>query len=151
MRAGTLAGKTLGRGLAAGLAGTAAMTVSSTVEAKMRQRGASTTPAKAAEKMLGVEPKSEQAEQRLNNLTHWGYGTGWGVARGVIGAAGLREPWASMAHFGLIWGTALAMLPGMGLTSKPWEWGAEEVGIDAFHHIVYAVAAGLAYDALERW
>jgi hypothetical protein len=46
----------LGRGLIVGLLGTAAMTVSSTAEAKLTGRGASTTPAAAAGKVLGVEP-----------------------------------------------------------------------------------------------
>jgi hypothetical protein len=68
----------VGKGLLAGLAGTTAMTISSTIEAKASGRGASTTPAQAAERVLGVEPRDEKAEKRLNNLVHWAYGTGWG-------------------------------------------------------------------------
>ena len=49
----------VGKGLFAGAAGTAVMTASSTLEAKLRGRGASTTPAQAASKALGVEPKDE--------------------------------------------------------------------------------------------
>ena len=44
----------VGIGLAAGVVGTVAMTVSSTLEAKLRGREASTTPARAASKVLGV-------------------------------------------------------------------------------------------------
>jgi hypothetical protein len=65
-----------GKGMFAGVAGTAAMTVSSTLEMKLSGRPASQTPAEAAEKVLQVEPVSEDAEARFSNLVHWGYGTG---------------------------------------------------------------------------
>ena len=72
----------LGKGLFAGAAGTVAMTVSSTVEMKLRGRGASSAPAQAAVKMLGVQPVNEGAEARFSNLVHWGYVTAWGGTRG---------------------------------------------------------------------
>ena len=72
----------VGKGLFADVAGTAAMTASSTLEAKLRGRGASSTPAQAAQKVLGVEPIDEGSEARFSNLVHWGYGTVWGGARG---------------------------------------------------------------------
>ena len=65
-------------GLVAGLAGTAAMTLSSMVEMKLRGRSASKAPAQAICKSLGLETVSEEAQTRLNNLVHWGYGTAWG-------------------------------------------------------------------------
>jgi hypothetical protein len=49
----------VGKGLFAGAAGTAVMTVSSTLEMKLSGRGASQTPAQAAEKVLEVEPEDE--------------------------------------------------------------------------------------------
>ena len=72
-----------GKGIFAGAAGTAAMTVSSTIEMKVRGRPASSAPARAAAKVLGVEPVNEQSEARFSNLVHWGYGTAWGGARGA--------------------------------------------------------------------
>lgn len=76
------------------------MTVSSTLEAKLRGREPSTTPARAASKVLGVAPVDEQGERRFNNLVHWGYGTGWGSVRGVLGAVGLGGVPATLAHLG---------------------------------------------------
>lgn len=149
MRAGYLAGA-IGRGLAAGLVGTAVMTVSSTIESKLRGRGASDAPAEAAEKVLGVEPGGEEEKERFSNLIHWAYGTGWGAVRGLIGAMGLREPAAGALHFASVWGTALVMLPGLGVAPPATKWGAEEVAIDAFHHAVYAAATGAAFELLER-
>jgi hypothetical protein len=48
------------------------MTVSSTLEMKLSGRGASETPAQAAEAVLDVEPKNEESEGQFSNLVHWG-------------------------------------------------------------------------------
>ncbi len=140
----------VGRGLFAGLFGTAAMTVSSTAEMKIRGRPASNAPAVAAGKVLGVEPKDEEGEARFSTLVHWGYGTGWGAVRGLVGSAGLEGPAAAAAHFGAVWGAEQVMLPALDVAPPFWTWGAKEVGIDAFHHLVYATATSVAYSVLDR-
>ena len=140
----------VGKGLFAGVAGTAAMTVSSTLEMKLRDRGASSAPAQAAAKVLGVEPVDEASEARFSNLVHWGYGTAWGGVRGLLAAAGLSGPAATAAHLAAVWGSEQVMLPALDVAPPFWEWGAEEVAIDAFHHFVYAAATGIAYSLLDR-
>jgi hypothetical protein len=140
----------LGRGLAAGLVGTAAMTVSSTLEAKLRKRQPSQAPAKAAEKVLGVEKfESPQAENRFSNLVHWGYGTGWGAVRGLLGSTPLPPKAATAAHWAAIWGQEVVMLPTLDVAPPITLWGKDEVAIDVWHHIVYATATGIAYEALS--
>jgi hypothetical protein len=140
----------VGKGLFAGAAGTAAMTLSSTIEMRLRRRPASSAPADAAAKVLAVEPKGEKEEARFSTLVHWGYGTSWGVARGLLGAAGFRGVQAAAAHFGAVWGSEQIILPALGVAPPLWEWGAEEVAIDTFHHLVYASATSLAYTLLDR-
>ena len=140
----------VGKGLFAGVAGTAAMTVSSTLEMKIRGRQASNAPAQAAGKVLGVEPTGEAEQARFSNLVHWGYGTSWGAVRGLIGAAGLEGKEATAAFFGAVWGTEQVMLPALGVAPPFWRWGAKEVAIDAFHHLVYAGATSVAYVTLDR-
>lgn len=147
-RAGEIAGRAC-RGLAAGAVGTAAMTISSTIEAKLRRRGASDVPAQAAGKVLRVEPSDEEGKERFSNAVHWSYGIGWGSVRGLLDAAGVGGPRAAATHLGLVWGTAAVMLPGMGLTPPVWKWGVKEVGIDLFHHGVYAAATDIAYEYLD--
>ena len=137
MRLGEIAAS-FGKGVFAGVAGTAAMTVSSTLEMKLRGRAASSTPALAAAKVLGVEPVDEKSEARFSNIVHWGYGSAWGGARGLLSAAGLSGPAATSAHLGAVWGSEQAMLPALGVTPPLTEWGAKEVAIDALHHLVYA-------------
>ncbi|MDQ3728297.1 MAG: hypothetical protein M3355_01775 [Actinomycetota bacterium] len=140
----------VGKGLFAGAAGTVAMTVSSTIEAKVRDRGSSSAPADAAGKVLGIQPRDEDGKARFSNVVHWAYGTSWGAVRGLLHAAGLDGAKATAAHFAAIWGSAQAMLPALDVAPPPWESPPEEIGIDAFHHAVYAVATGIAFTALER-
>jgi hypothetical protein len=140
----------VGIGLAAGLIGTVAMTVSSTLEAKLRKRRPSQAPAKAAEKVLGVkEFESAQAEGRFSNLVHWGYGTGWGAVRGLLGSTPLPPKAATAAHFAAVWGQEVVMLPTLDVAPPINFWGKEEIAIDVFHHVVYATATGIAYDVLS--
>jgi hypothetical protein len=147
--ANTLAGA-IGRGLLAGFAGTAAMTVSSTLEAKLRGRAASSAPARATAKMLGIkEFEDGLAEARFNDLSHWGYGTGWGVLRGLLGATGMPSKTATALHGGAIYGAAQVTLPALEIAPPSIFWSKEEIAIDAFHHAVYAVATGIAYGALN--
>ena len=125
------------------------MTLSSTLEMKLREREGSTAPADAAAKVLGIQPRNPAGKARFSNVVHWAYGTGWGAARGVIGAAGLSGPAATGAHFAAIWPSALVMLPATGVAPPPWKWGAAELGVDALHHLVYVTATSVAYAALD--
>jgi hypothetical protein len=140
----------IGKGLVAGFAGTAAMTISSTLEARLRGRAPSSAPARATAKMLGIkEFEDDIAKARFNDLSHWGYGTSWGVIRGLLGATGMSPKAATAAHGAAVWGSAQVTLPALDVAPPAVFWGADEVAIDAFHHAVYASAAGAAYQLLN--
>ena len=139
----------VGEGLVAGFLGTAAMTASSTIEAKLRHRAFSSTPARATAKALGIKDfDSDLAKARFNDLSHWGYGTGWGVVRGILGATRMPAAKATAAHGAAIWGTAAVTLPALDVAPPFVFWGRDEVAIDLFHHAVYAVATGVAYELI---
>ncbi len=141
----------IGSGLVAGFAGTAAMTVSSTVEAKIRGRAPSTAPARATASALGIATFEDGiARARFNDLSHWGYGTGWGVVRGLLAAAGLEPHRATAAHGAAVWGSAQVTLPALDIAPPAIFWPRREIAIDLFHHTVYALATGVAYELLER-
>jgi hypothetical protein len=147
--ANTLAGA-IGKGIVAGFAGTAAMTVSSTLEAKLRGRAPSSAPARATAKVLGIkEFEDGVAEARFNDLSHWGYGTGWGVLRGLLGATGMPAGTATALHGGAIYGAAQITLPALEIAPPAIFWPKAEIAIDAFHHAVYAAATGLAYQLID--
>lgn len=139
----------VGKGLFAGLAGTAAMTLSSTLEMKLAGREASDTPALAAGKVLGVEPRDAESKAKFGNIVHWTYGTAWGAARGLISLTGLRGPAACVAHFAAVWGAAQVMLPALDVAPPATEWSVEQLATDVLHHAVYAAVAGAAYDFIE--
>jgi hypothetical protein len=142
---------TIGKGLVAGFAGTVAMTASSTLEQHLRKRAASQAPAAATAKVLGIaEFESEAAKQRFSFLSHWGYGTGWGLVRAALGAAGLPPKAATAAHLAAVWGNEQVMLPALDVAPPITMWGAKEIAIDAWHHVVYATATGAAYELLSN-
>lgn len=140
----------IGKGLIAGFAGTAAMTVSSTLEARLRRRAASSAPARATAKMLGIkEFEDAVAKARFNDLSHWGYGTGWGLVRGLLDAGGLSPKAATAVHGAAIYGSAQVMLPALEIAPPIIFWPKEEIAIDAWHHTVYAIATGIVYELLD--
>ena len=148
MNADTFAGA-IGRGLLAGFAGTAAMTASSTIEARLRHRAPSSAPARATAKALGIaEFETDLARARFNDLSHWGYGTGWGVVRGLLGASAMPPAKATAAHGAAVWGSAAVSLPALEVAPPFVFWGREEVAIDVLHHAVYALATGAAYQLI---
>ena len=139
------AASSFGKGLAAGLFGTAVMTAVQMVEMKIQDREPSTAPADAVKKIFGIEPKDEQAEQRLAQLVHFAYGTAWGGMRGLLDEAGLGRVGGPLTHFAAVWGAAAAMLPALDLAPPPSEWSKEQIATDALHHAVYAAATSAAY------
>jgi hypothetical protein len=65
---------------------------------------------------------------------------------------GLKGLPATAIHFVTIYSTALIMPSSLKVAPPLKEWSAKEFVIDAFHHAIYAVAAGLVFDALsEDW
>jgi hypothetical protein len=148
--ANTLA-TSIGKGLLAGFVGTAAMTVSSSLEARLRHRTASSAPARATAKVLGIkEFEHPIAAARFNDLSHWGYGTAWGVFRGLLGATGLPPKAATAAHGAAVWGSAQVTLPALEVAPPIVFWPRQEIAIDVFHHAVYATAAGIAYALVDK-
>lgn len=145
---GELAGA-IGKGLLAGLAGTAAITLSQMIEMKITKREPSEAPVKVASEVTGAAPADESQKEKLSNEIHYAYGTSWGVVRGLLGLVGLKGMPATLVHFGAIWATELIMLPKYDAAPPVDEQEPKSLAIDALHHAVYAVAAGLAYDALD--
>ncbi len=141
----------IGRGLVAGLIGTAAMTVSSTLEARLRGRAPSSAPAKATARVLGIAGFTDDiAQARFNDLSHWCYGTSWGVLRGLLGATEMPARTATALHGAAIYGSAQVTLPALEIAPPAVFWAKEEIAIDAFHHAVYAAATGMAYELISN-
>lgn len=48
-----------------------------------------------------------------------------------------------------IWGTAITIESKLDIAPPIKEWETKDIAVDIFHHLVYAVAAGLVYDAID--
>lgn len=141
-------GAAIGKGLIAGAAGTLAITVSQMIEMRITGRKPSNAPAKAVKKTLHIEATPGNKEE-FSNEVHWAYGTSWGVLRGLLSLAGINGFVATTTHFAAVWGTAITIEPRLDIAPPINEWEPKDIAVDIFHHLVYAVVAGLVYDAID--
>jgi len=141
-------GAAIGKGLIAGFAGTIAITISQMIEMRITKRKASNAPAKAVEKALHIEATPGNKEE-FSNEVHWVYGTSWGVMRGLLSMAGLKGFAATSFHLASIWGTAVNIQPKLDIAPPLSEWEPKDIAIDILHHAVYAIVAGLVFDAID--
>jgi hypothetical protein len=141
----------IGIGIVAGLVGTAVMTAAQMIEMKISGRESSDTPYKALKKTFGVEAQTEEDKEFLNNVTHFAYGTTWGIPRGLLATFGAKGVTGTSAHFSAVWGTELSVLPAMDVMQPVTEWKPKAIAEDAMFHAVYAAAAGITADALAKW
>ena len=132
------------RGILAGVIGTVFMNLSSETEMHLRGRQPSVIPARAANKVLsivGVPQLEGTALKVLSTWTHYLYGAAWGVVLWVLSTLELSIAAALPLFFLIVWGTEQIELPALGLTPPSWKWGAKEVAIDLWHHVIFAVGA----------
>lgn len=167
-------GGAVGKGLISGFAGTLAITAAQMIEMQISKREGSAAPMIVAGKTLGVEPrgKAEAAKEKersaqdqapdhvekkvqsntekFSQITHFSYGTAWGMARGAMDLVKLRGWPATAIHFAALWSTALVMLPAAGASKPATKWPPQQILMDALFHAVYALAAGATYDAMKE-
>ncbi len=141
-------GAAIGKGMIAGIAGTLAMTVSQMIEMRITKRKPSNAPAKAVKKALHIDAEPGNKED-FSNEVHWVYGTSWGIARGLLSLAGLTGFAASAVHMAALWGTAITIEPQLEIAPPVTEWEPKDIAVDIFHHAVYAIVAGLVFDAID--
>lgn len=141
-------GAAIGKGLIAGAAGTLAITVSQLIEMRITKRKPSDAPAKAVKKTLHIEATPGNKEE-FSNEVHWAYGTSWGALRGLLSLAGINGFAATSIHMAAVWGTAITIEPKLDIAPPLKEWESKDIAVDIFHHLVYAVVAGLVYDAID--
>jgi hypothetical protein len=141
--------RALGIGLMAGVAGTLAISLSQRIDKKITGQQPSESPVKVAAKVLSVNPTSEEKKVKVSEEVHWAYGTSLGLVRGALCLIGLRGWTATAVHFVTIWAGENIMLPALKVSPSITKLSAKEIAKDGLHHAVYAVAAGLAYDAID--
>jgi hypothetical protein len=135
-------------GLGAGAAGAAVMTLAEKLEQQVTGRPSSYVPGRTLAHLLGL-PRPDQDRWLRNMAMHYGTGALVGGVRGLMAAAGLRGPRASLIHhlpvrlgFDQTWENAT------GVGAPPWTWPRDELLVDVLHKTVYALATGVAADRL---
>ena len=141
-------GAAIGKGLIAGLAGTLVMTLSQMIEMSITKRKPSTAPADAVERALHIKPRPGN-KKAFSNGVHYVYGTSWGVIRGLLSLVGLTGFTGTSAHLAAIWGTAITIEPKLNIAPPVTKWEPKDIAIDIFHHAVYAIVAGIVFDAID--
>jgi hypothetical protein len=144
------AGTAIGIGLMAGLAGTIAMTISQKIEMKITGRKSSDSPAKAAREVLDIKPVTESKSEKVSNEIHLFYGTSLGLIRGTLSLFGLKGFPASFIHLATVWGGEMIMLPALRVAPSITKERPEDIAVEGIHQLVYAVTAGLVFDAINK-
>jgi hypothetical protein len=141
------AGTGAAAGAVAGIAGAAAMAAAAKAEQLMTRRPDSYVPAHTLGRLLGLRDADRDAWAR-NMAMHYASGAVGGALRGVMSAANLRGPFASLMHTNLrlSFDQTLENLTGAG--APPWTWPRDELVIDVSHKALYSLVTGALSDAL---
>lgn len=135
------------RGAVGGVAGAALMTLGEKVEQRYTGRPNSYVPAHTLARLLGLSSPDEDRWTR-NMAMHYGTGAVAGALRGVMSAANLRGPFASLMHTQLRLSIDQTLENATGVGAPPWTWPRDELAIDVLHKGVYALTTGALADAL---
>jgi hypothetical protein len=165
----------VGRGLAAGLLGTVAMTGWQLLAAKLQSSGEgangssaaaepingptpdpwekASVPAQLAKRVIeGVFLVDEVPPSKIPLLTetmHWGYGTAWGAAYGLLAGTAGRSTLRGGLAFGLtVWASSYVELVPTGLYEPPWDYSPQVIALDLSYHLVYGTSTSVAYRLL---
>ena len=142
-------GRAAAAGVASGMAGVLVMTAAEKLEQRLTGRPDSYVPAHTLGRLLGLADADADRWPR-NMAMHWGNAIPLGAVRGIMAAANLRGPGASLMHtpLRLAWDQTLENLTGAG--APPWTWPRDELVIDVAHKAVFSFATGVVADALIK-
>jgi hypothetical protein len=111
-------------------------------------------PAQVAKRVItGVFRRPVELDQadHLTTVMHWAYGIGWGGAYGLLQGTIMGPTIPAGAAFGTgVWAMSYVQLVPMGIYEPPWKYPPEELMFDLSYHLVYGLAAGLAFKAITR-
>ena len=140
-------GKAALKGAIGGISGAAIMTVGEKLEQRLTGRPSSYVPGRTLAHLFGLPDPTEDCFGR-NMAMHYTTGLMLGVLRGVMSAANLRGPYASLMHTPVRLSTDQLLENLTGVGAPPWTWPRDELVIDVLHKGVYSLATGAIVDAL---
>jgi hypothetical protein len=134
-------------GAAGGVAGAAAMAAGARVEQRFTHRPDSYVPAHTLAHLLGL-PRPDADRTVRNVAMHYGTGAVVGALRGIMAAANLRGPLASVMFTNVRLTVDQTLENATGVGAPPWTWPRDELLIDVALKALYALTTGAVADAL---
>lgn len=129
------------------MAGAGVMTAGSKLEQLLTSRPSSYVPSRTLSHLLGLDDPDSDRWGR-NMAMHYGTGALAGVLRGLMSAANLRGPFASLMHTNVRLSIDQTLENATGVGAPPWTWPRDELLIDVAHKAVYSFSTGALTDAL---
>jgi len=123
------------------------MTVGEKSEQRLTGRPSSYVPGRTLANLLRLEAANEDRFGR-NMAMHYGTGMLLGVVRGLMSAANLRGPYASLMHTPVRLSTDQILENLTGVGAPPWTWPRDEQVVDVLHKTLYSLTTGVVADAL---
>jgi hypothetical protein len=136
-------------GALSGLVGAGVMAAASNLEQQLTRRPDSYVPSRTLGRLLRRRDAHHDSWPR-NMAMHYGTGAVMGVLRGVMSAANLRGPWASLMFTDVRLAADQILENATGVGAPPWTWPRDELVIDLLGKSVYAFATGALSDALVK-
>jgi hypothetical protein len=134
-------------GALAGLVGAGAMAAASKLEQLATGRPDSYVPGRTLARLLRLADPDRDRWLR-NMAMHYLAGATAGTARGIMSAANLRGPFASLMHANLRLSFDQVLENATGVGAPPWTWPRDELVIDVSHKALYSFVTGALADAL---
>jgi hypothetical protein len=134
-------------GALAGLMGAGAMAAGSKLEQLLTGRPDSHVPGRTLARLLRL-PDPERDRWLRNMAMHYLAGAAAGTLRGIMSAANLRGPLASLMHTNVRLTFDQVLENATGVGAPPWTWPRDELVVDVSHKAVYSFVTGALTDAL---
>jgi hypothetical protein len=134
-------------GGASGIVGAGAMAASAKLEQLVTHRPSSYVPAHTLAHLLRLEHPDDDRWVR-NTAMHYGTGALAGALRGIMAAANLRGPLASLMHTNIRLSIDQTLENATGVGAPPWTWPRDELAIDIAHKAIFSFTTGALADAL---
>jgi hypothetical protein len=134
-------------GMLCGIGGAAVMAGASKLEQAFTKRPDSYVPAHTLAHLLGLQDPDSDRWGR-NMAMHYGSGAIAGSIRGVMSAANLRGPVASLMHANIRLAFDQTLENATGVGAPPWTQPRDELAIDLVEKGIFGLVTGLLADAM---
>lgn len=103
----------------------------------------------AAARVLRIQVRTKQQARALFLVTHFGYGSAFGVTGELLAATRLSRRARTLVFAAAAEGLACTLFPLLGDTPPPWRWPGEALVASVVEHVIYAAVVVAVGDRLR--